>query len=56
MSIASVGSTPVIPMGSEQAEGAGPDHDGDADDGGTVTQAVQASPAQGTGQAVDKTA
>ena len=56
MSVAAVGSTPVIPMGAERMEGAGPDHDGDSDDAGAVTQPVQAPPAPGTGKAVDKTA
>jgi hypothetical protein len=55
MSVAAVGSQPVIPMGGERAEGAGPDHDGDSDDGGAKAP-VQAAPAPGTGQVVDKTA
>ena len=55
MSVASIGSAPVIPMGTERAEGAGPDHDGDSDDAGAVTKTVQAPPAPGTGQVVDKT-
>jgi hypothetical protein len=55
MSVGAVGSQPVIPIGGERAEGPGPDHDGDADDGGVKTP-VQAAPAPGTGQVVDKTA
>ena len=56
MSIAAVGSAPVMPTGTEQAEGAGPDHDGDGDDGGSVQAPVQAAPPPGTGAVVDKTA
>ena len=55
MSISAVGSAPVMPISSERAEGAGPDHDGDSDDAG-VKAPVQALPAPGTGQVVDKTA
>ena len=55
MSVGVVGSQPVIPIGGERAEGPAPDHDGDADDGGVKTP-VQAAPAPGTGQVVDKTA
>ncbi|HWK97582.1 MAG TPA: hypothetical protein VNR39_19375 [Pseudolabrys sp.] len=56
MSISAIGSAPIMPSsGRESAEGAGPDVDGDADD--TASQAaVQAAPAPGTGQMVDKTA
>jgi hypothetical protein len=56
MSVSSVGSVPVIPMGGERAEGPGPDHDGDSDDGGAVAAPVQAAPAPGTGKVVDKAA
>mgnify|MGYP003352386541 FL=1 len=42
---------PVMP---ERMEGPGPDRDGDADD--AVKAPVQAAPAPGTGQVVDKTA
>jgi hypothetical protein len=55
MSVAAVGAAPVVPIGTERAEGVGPDHDGDADDVG-VKAPVQAAPAPGTGQVVDKTA
>ena len=55
MSVSTVGAAPVIPTGTERTEGAGPDHDGDADDAGLKTP-VQALPASGTGQVVDKTA
>jgi hypothetical protein len=54
MSIAAIGSAPVVPSGAEKAEGPGPDHDGDADDAG-VHAAVQAAPTPGTGTIVDKT-
>jgi hypothetical protein len=56
MSIAAVGSAPVMPTGTEKAEGPGPDHDGDADDGGSVQASVQAAPPPGAGTVVDKTA
>ena len=57
MSIAAIGSHPVVPTatGAERAEGPGPDHDGDSDDAGAVMQAVQAQPAPGMGKLVDKT-
>ncbi len=55
MSVSAVGAAPVMPVSTEQTEGAGPDHDGDADDAG-VKAPVQALPAPGTGQIVDKTA
>jgi hypothetical protein len=55
MSIAAIGSASIMPIGSEKAEGHGPDHDGDGDDAG-VKAPVQAAPAPGTGAAVDKTA
>jgi hypothetical protein len=55
MSIAAVGSAQTAPITPEKAEGPGPDHDGDADDGG-VKASVQAAPAPGTGAVVDKTA
>jgi hypothetical protein len=55
MSIAAIGSAPVMPVGSEKAEGPGPDHDGDSDDAG-VKAPVQAAPAPGTGVIVDKKA
>jgi hypothetical protein len=55
MSIAAIGSAPVVPSGVEKAEGPGPDHDGDADDAG-VHAPVQAASAPGTGAVVDKTA
>ena len=55
MSVASIGSVSVIPMGTERAEGPGPDHDRDSDDAGAVAKTVQAPPAPGTGQIVDKT-
>ena len=56
MSIGAVGSAPVMPTGTERMEGPGPDHDGDADDVGAAKAPVQAAPAPGTGQVVDKTA
>lgn len=56
MSVGAVGSTPIIPMGGERAEGPGPDHDEDADDAGAVAAPVHAAPAPGTGQVVNKTA
>ena len=55
MSIAAVGASHSAPISPEKAEGPGPDHDGDADDGG-VQAPVQAAPAPGTGAIVDKTA
>ena len=55
MTISSVGSAHAAPIGPERAEGPGPDNDGDADDIGAATP-VQAAPAPGTGQLVDKTA
>ena len=55
MSIAAVGSAPVMPVSSEKAVGPGPDHDGDADDAG-VKAPVQAAPAPGTGVVIDKKA
>jgi hypothetical protein len=56
MSVSAVGSAPVIPVSPERMEGAGPDHDGDADDTGAVAQATQAPAAPGTGIVVDKKA
>jgi len=55
MSVSAIGSAPVMPMSSERAEGAGPDHDGDSDDA-AVQAPVQAAPAPGTGVIVNKTA
>ena len=56
MSVSAVGSAPVMPMTNERAEGPGPDHDGDSDDRAIAPQPVQAAPAPGTGQVVNKTA
>ena len=56
MSVSAVGSAPVMPMSNERAEGAGPDHDGDSDDRAIAPTPVQAAPAPGTGQVVNKTA
>jgi len=56
MSVSAVGSAPVAPTTPERAEGPGPDHDGDSDDAGAITQALQAAPAPGTGLIVNKTA
>ena len=53
MHIASIGSQPapsITPKTPEISEGAGPDHDGDADDKG---KAIQSLTAPGVGQAVD---
>ena len=57
MSVAAIGSHPVVPTvsGAERAEGPGPDHDGDSDDVGAAIQTVQAQPTSGTGKLVDKT-
>ena len=55
MSIAAVGSAHSAPIMPERAEGPGPDHDGDSDDM-AVQAPVQAAPAPGTGEIVDKTA
>ena len=58
MSISAVGSTPVMHRtGSEQAEGPGPDHDGDSDDNaGVASNSAPPMQAPGVGQAVNKTA
>jgi hypothetical protein len=56
MSVGSVGAVSTPPVMSERMEGPGPDRDGDADDAGAVQAPVQAAPAPGTGQVVDKTA
>ena len=56
MSIAAISSAHVAPTGGEKVEGPGPDHDGDADDAKAAGPAAQASPAPGTGVALDKTA
>ncbi|HSC59844.1 MAG TPA: hypothetical protein VLC29_01325 [Rhizomicrobium sp.] len=58
MQIASAGSMqPMMQMAktSEATEGPGPDHDGDADDGGVTSPTLSAT-APGVGNAVDITA
>lgn len=56
MSISAIGSAPVMTIKPESAEGPGPDRDGDSDDSAVKAAPVQATPAPGTGQLVDKTA
>ena len=56
MSVSAVGSAPITPTSPEKAEGPGPDHDGDSDDAGAATKALQSAPAPETGLVVDKTA
>jgi hypothetical protein len=60
MSISSVASSSVTASSvarlPEAAEAPGPDHDGDSDDAGAMTQALQAALPPGVGETVDKTA
>lgn len=60
MSISSVSSSSVMASTMarppEAMEAPGPDHDGDSDDTGGATQALQAALPAGVGQTVDKIA
>ena len=57
MNIAALPSTMSAMRAPEAMEGPGPDHDGDADDAGAVTQpGATALPPKGMGTVVDKTA
>ena len=56
MSISAIGSALIQLASPERAEAPGPDHDGDTDDAGAATQAMQAAPTPGTGLTVDKKA
>lgn len=57
MNISSVNYRPTpaiaMPRSNEAAEGAGPDHDGDADDVGAAAAPAKASVAAGVGQLLD---
>lgn len=55
MSVAAVGSAPIIPTGGERAEGPARTMTVDSDDAG-VKAPVHATPAPGIGRTVDKTA
>ena len=56
MSISAIGPSHSGPVSHERTEGAGPDHDGDSDDTGTVQTQTKAATAPGVGDEVDKTA